>query len=172
MEWTRSVLCLCLAGVIALSANSQESRDGVSLQPVKYAGLKDVVNRNRGKVILVDFWGSFCVPCKQAFPHTLELHKKYAKEGLALVSVSLDGIDNPAARDDALRFLKKVGADCTNLYLEEPVDFWQKKLGFHSVPCYYVFSRQGQWTRFPARDDEPLNYDAMENFIVERLREK
>ena len=171
MYWTRSIFSLCLIGIVALSVRSQEPRGG-SLQPVKYAGLMDTVSRYRGKVVLVDFWGTFCVPCKQSFPHTLDIHRRYAKDGLALVTVCLDGSDKPAAFDQAAQFLKKVGADGANLYLEEPIDLWQKKLGFRSVPCYYVFSRQGQWTRFPATDNDPLDYDAMERFIVERLREQ
>src|SRR5579871_3282374 len=75
--WIRSAICLFLVGVLVLLANAQESRDSVGLQPVKYTGLMDAVNQNRGKVVVVDFWGNFCVPCKQNFPHTLQLHRKY-----------------------------------------------------------------------------------------------
>jgi thiol-disulfide isomerase/thioredoxin len=172
MKRTWGLLCLCLAGVCALGGHAQEAKDGIELQVVKYAGLKDVVHKNRGKMILVDFWAYFCVPCKKGFPHVVAMHKKYAKEGLAVVSVSLDPVDDATARDDALKFLKKVGAEFTNLYLEEPADFWQKKLGFPGPPCYFVFNRQGQWTKFEPVGEAPVDYEAMEKFIVERLREK
>jgi thiol-disulfide isomerase/thioredoxin len=134
--------------------------------------LKEVIHKHRGKVILVDFWAYFCVPCKKGFPHVVAMHKKHAKEGLVVVSVSLDPIDDPASRNDALAFLKKAGAEFTNLYLEEPADFWQKKLGFPGPPCYFVFNRQGQWTKFEAVGDAPVDYEAMEKFIVVRLQEK
>jgi thiol-disulfide isomerase/thioredoxin len=172
MKWIWSFLCLGLAGVATLSGHAQGPQEQISLQSVKYAGLTEVIHKNRGKVILVDFWADFCVPCKKGFPSVVAMHKKHAQEGLAVVSVSLDPIDDPGSRDNALRFLKKAGAQFTNLFLEEPSEFWQKKLGFPGPPCYFVFNRQGQWTKFEAQDDAPVNYEAMEKFIIERLREK
>jgi thiol-disulfide isomerase/thioredoxin len=160
-----------MAGVYAPPACGQETRDGIVLKAVKYAGLKEVITKNRGKVVLVDFWADFCVPCKEGLPRVVAMHKKYSKEGFVVVSVSLDPIDNPASRESALRFLKKVNAEFTNLYLEEPAELWQKRLGFPGPPCYFVFSRQGLWTRFVAQDDAAVDYGAMEKFIVERLRE-
>jgi hypothetical protein len=59
MVRTRSFLCLCLTGIVTLSGNTQEAKDGINLQVVKYDGLKDMVLKNRGKVVLVDFWGVF-----------------------------------------------------------------------------------------------------------------
>src|SRR5439155_11864728 len=112
-------VCLTLWAILGVPGQTQAPKDGVQLQTVKYSGLAEVIHKNRGKVILVDFWADFCVPCKQSFPHIVELHKKHAKEGLAVVSVSLDPMDNPASPDVALTFLKKTGADFTNLYLNE-----------------------------------------------------
>src|SRR5262245_34640051 len=156
MKWTAALLCLVLPGIFAGSGQSQAVKDGIQLQTVKYDGLKEVIHKNRGKVVLVDFWADFCAPCKKAFPHIVDMHKKLSKQDLVVVSVSLDPIDDQAARESALKFLKKVGADFTNLYLEEPAEFWQKKLGFAGPPCYFVFNRQGQWTKFEPQGDEPV----------------
>jgi thiol-disulfide isomerase/thioredoxin len=172
MKGTGCCLSLGLALVFTLPGNPQEPKGGIQIQPVKYAGLQEVIRKNRGKVVLVDFWGDFCVPCKKGFPHVVAMHQKYAKDGLAVVSVSLDPVDDPSSPANALRFLKKAGAEFTNLFLQEPSDFWQTKLGFAGPPCYFVFNRQGQWTKFEAQDDAPVNYEAMEKFIVERLREQ
>jgi len=43
-----------------------------------------------GKVVLVDFWATWCGPCKMAIPHLMELYAEYASEGLEVVGVSLD----------------------------------------------------------------------------------
>lgn len=43
-----------------------------------------------GKVVLLDFWATWCGPCRQEIPGFVELQKKYGKEGLAVVGVSLD----------------------------------------------------------------------------------
>jgi thiol-disulfide isomerase/thioredoxin len=58
-----------------------------------------------GKVVLVDFWASWCGPCLQSFPWMNELHAKHGGEGLVIVAVNLD---QDRALADA--FLKKVPA--------------------------------------------------------------
>jgi thiol-disulfide isomerase/thioredoxin len=171
MKLAWSFLCVGLTSILTASAPAQETKDASQLQVVKYEGLKDIIHKNRGKVILVDFWADYCIPCKKGFPHVIDMHKKYARDGLVTVSVSLDPIDDPSSRDNAARFLKKAGADFTNLYLDEPVELWQKKLGFVGPPCYFVFNRQGQWTKFEPQENEPV-YEAIDKFITLRLREK
>jgi len=44
----------------------------------------------RGKIVLVDFWGTFCEPCKKSFPRLQDLHAKYAASGLKIVGISED----------------------------------------------------------------------------------
>ena len=48
----------------------------------------------RGKVVLVDFWGTFCEPCKKSFPKLQDLHTKYAASGLKIVGISEDEDDD------------------------------------------------------------------------------
>jgi len=59
----------------------------------------DLDNYN-GKVVLIDFWASWCVPCRRSFPWMNDMHTKYHDDGLVIVAVNVD--NDPAAAD---RFL-------------------------------------------------------------------
>ena len=48
----------------------------------------------RGKVVIVDFWGTFCEPCKKSFPKLQDLNTKYAASGLKIVGISEDDADD------------------------------------------------------------------------------
>nr|WP_307726385.1 TlpA disulfide reductase family protein [Trichlorobacter sp.] len=52
-------------------------------QPISTEGLK-------GSVVLLDFWATWCPPCRESIPHLAELHRKYGKQGLVVVGMSVD----------------------------------------------------------------------------------
>ncbi len=64
----------------------------------------------RGKVVLLDFWGTFCEPCKKSFPKLQDLHTRYAASGLKIVGVSEDEVDD---KDKIPDFASTYGAKFT-----------------------------------------------------------
>lgn len=49
----------------------------------------------RGKVVLLDFWATWCVPCREETPHFVELQQKYGDRGLQIIGVSMDDSPDP-----------------------------------------------------------------------------
>ena len=173
--YSKRLYCLGILSLLAWFAGdgkAQEKGD-VTLKVVNYAGLKDAIAKNRGKVVLVDFWADFCKPCKDHFPHVVELHKKLAKDGLVVISVAVDDIkDTPEAKDNVLKFLKAKGATFTNLLLDEPPELWQQKLHFTGPPSYFVFDRHGKWTHYKSEGVTEIDYAGMDRLVVELLKAK
>jgi hypothetical protein len=106
------------------------------------------------------------------------MHRKYAKDGLVAVSVSLDDPGDSDSgrhtRTQALAFLKKQGATFTNVLLDEAPELYENKLKIDGPPCVYIFNRDN---RFVAKCDGVgekgrIDYEFFEKTIVQLLAEK
>jgi len=115
----------------------------VSLRLTDAAGLQETLVKHRGKVVLVDFWATWCGPCVEQFPHTVALAAKFRERGLAVVSVSMD---NPSAEPQVRAFLEQHRAQFVNLLssYSSPVTA-TKAFGLPGpVPCYRIYDRDGR----------------------------
>ena len=94
---------------MALAAAVGDAAPAFSLPTA--AGEAVTLERLRGKVVYVDFWASWCGPCRRTFPWMNEMQRKYGGSGLAIVAVNVD-----KKRTDAERFLAQVPAEFTIVY--------------------------------------------------------
>jgi thiol-disulfide isomerase/thioredoxin len=133
-----------LFALLSLSLVCLAKEVEIELQDCTYEQLGELVYRSKGKTVLVDFWGDFCLPCKKKFPDLVELHRKYQPKGLRCFSVSLDDHQDPEARPRALAFLKQQKAAFTNLILTEHPKVWQDKLQTVGPPCLFLFDDEGR----------------------------
>jgi thiol-disulfide isomerase/thioredoxin len=152
---------IVLFAAVALAADP--APPAVTLKVIRYDELTAAVRQLRGKVVVVDFWADFCLPCKREFPRLMELARRHAGQPVAVVSVALD---EPAKRPNVEAFLRKQCATIDNYLLNEPYPFWQAKLKIEGPPLVFVFNRKGELARRFA--DEAVDYDNIGN-LVNRL---
>jgi thiol-disulfide isomerase/thioredoxin len=91
----------------------------------------------RGNVVLVDFWASWCGPCRQSFPWMTSMHDKYAGKGLVIVAVNLD-----KDRAAAAKFLDAFRVPFTVAY--DPAGKTAEGYQVKAMPTCVVVSRTGQ----------------------------
>src|SRR3954467_13276981 len=113
----RTLLALS-AGFLSLPLAADPS-PAVKLDPIGYSDLIAELRGLKGKVVLVDVWGTFCAPCMEKFPHVVALHQKYARAGLAVISVSVDPPDDADAKAAAQDFLTRQRATFRNVLLTD-----------------------------------------------------
>ena len=152
---------LCVAALSTTVAWPLEA--GAPAPDLHLPGVKDTVTLAslKGKVVYLDFWASWCGPCKQSFPWMAEMQKKYGPRGLQVIAVNLD-----AKREDAEKFLAQnppgftIGFDGSG---DTP-----RRYGIKGMPSSVLIAANGtvltQHSGF--RDDERADLEAR---IVEAL---
>jgi thiol-disulfide isomerase/thioredoxin len=90
-----------------------------------------------GKVVILDFWASWCVPCRRSFPWLNAMQAKYAEQDLVVIGVNLD-----MERADAERFLRDVPAAFRIVYDDEQA--LARRFEVVAMPSSYLIGRDGK----------------------------
>ncbi|MFN7986769.1 MAG: TlpA disulfide reductase family protein [Thermoanaerobaculia bacterium] len=116
----------------------------------------------RGKVVVVDFWATWCAPCRSQAPRWVALQEKYRRDGLEVIGVSLDESAEPVrAFRKEFRLNYRVGLGDAKV-----AERWGGVLG---LPVAFVIDRKG---RLAARHEGEDDLSAVEKDVVRLLREK
>lgn len=91
----------------------------------------------RGQVVYLDFWASWCSPCRDSFPWMSRMQQKYADQGVVFVAVNVD-----RKRSDALDFLEKTPAAFTVAFDSKGV--LAKTYDLMGMPSAFVIGRDGR----------------------------
>lgn len=78
-----------------------------SLKPIDEAGFQKLLTTNKGKVVIYDFWATWCAPCRAEMPELVKLEKKLHDSGFVLVTISADEPEDDAR---AMKFIDQYGA--------------------------------------------------------------
>lgn len=102
MKLKKLLLVVLLVNVIFNQHSYADTTPNISL---KFTNTTQHLNDFKGKLVYLDFWASWCIPCRKSFPWMNEIHEKYKSKGLEVIAVNLD-------KDSKLvsQFLKKYPA--------------------------------------------------------------
>jgi len=121
-----------LAGalLLALLCASAASRASGTEDPLDLAALK-------GRVVYLDFWASWCAPCRESFPWMNRLQAELGREGLTVIAVNVD-----RDRADAEQFLRSHPAQFRIVY--DPEGLLPEKFGVRGMPTSFLIDRSGR----------------------------
>ena len=126
---TLFIMILMLGSSFSNMAHAQDTNPQLELE--------QFMQRHHGKVIYLDFWASWCVPCRKSFPWMNAMKANYQDQGLVIISVNLD-----VKRSFADKFLQEVPAKFSVIY--DAKGILAKKFKLKGMPSSYLFDRQGK----------------------------
>jgi peroxiredoxin len=141
-----------------ISAAAQSIAPDFSLQDLDGQPLN--LASYRGKVVLLDFWATWCGPCRDEIPHFAQLQDKYRQQGLQVIGISMDDGPKPVRE-----FYQKVG-------MNYPVALGNEKIaeaygGVLGLPIAFLIGRDG---RIHAKYIGEVNMSVLEHEIEALLR--
>lgn len=158
MKRTTTLLALATFTVISqwtsLAATVGDPAPGISIERwIKGTPTQVTPGKN---VYIVEFWATWCGPCKASIPHLTEVQRKYADKGLIVIGVSSEKPETVAgfvgSQGDGMGY--RVAVDSSR----RTSTAWMTAYGHTGIPCAFIVDRTGKvaWHGNPARMDAPL----------------
>ena len=129
----RLIYCITLGMLLSFSVYASSESTRVFKTDAGNIQLSDY----KGQVIYLDFWASWCIPCRKSFPWMNNMQERYSKTGLKIIAVNLD--QDPA---EVKAFLDKIPAHFTIAY--DPEGISAKAFKVKGMPSSYLIDRTGK----------------------------
>lgn len=138
----KSILVVAVLILVGLITKAQVKVDQMAPE-ISLPGVKDnAINLSslKGKVVLIDFWASWCGPCRAAIPSVIKLYDKYKSKGFEVFGVSIDSkkVDwLKAIANDKIKYTQVMDKEGWNSTVAE-------KYGVYSIPSSFLLDKTGK----------------------------
>ena len=100
-------VCLAFLFTLTLFIFSINSHAGDSIKKITLSELKTVLDNNKGKIVILDLWATWCPPCRKEIPGFISLYNKYQGKGVEILGIAFDENGSEAVPP----FIKKMGVN-------------------------------------------------------------
>ncbi len=139
MKWGKTVLALIVGLGLMLSQGAAFAKSVTARQwrtELTNHGVKASLSQYKGQVVWLDFWASWCAPCRASFPWLNEMQRRYGPRGFKVIAINLD--ENSS---DAEQFLKALPADFQVFF--DPAGKAPEAFDIKGMPTSVLIDRQG-----------------------------
>lgn len=169
------LLVLCILGAVVFAQDKQTRRKTIKLgDPApKITGLTWIkggpVEIKKGSVYVVEFWATWCPPCRYSIPHLTEVQKKYSDKGVTIIGISNESVDtvSPFVNTMADKMNYTVAVDSEGVATKN----YMEAFGEEGIPHAFIIDKTGNvvWKGHPMGDlDEVLGQIVNDKFDMEK----
>ena len=135
------VFCLMLQGCSKQGVAAKPSAPDFTLQDL--AGNEVSLRQYKGKIVLLDFWATWCHPCRKSIPELVDVQEKYRDQGLIILGVSADD-PRKASDKSLLDFKKRYNINYSILRADYGVTMDYFGTANIALPTLFVIDREGR----------------------------
>lgn len=152
--------CAAIAAACSLSARAQE------IPAVTPENLAALIAGNEGKVVVVNFWATWCPPCLREFPDIIDVYNRYRDDGLEVLAVSMNYPEEMADIEEFLQnfdppFPVLLAATVDETFYEAVLDSW-----YGEMPMTLIFDTAGNRVHIHKR---PVTYPELATEVLALL---
>jgi thiol-disulfide isomerase/thioredoxin len=166
-SWLLILLCQAVLSAAppadSTAGKKNSSAAEAKVEVASFAQVQAEVAKHKGKVVVVDYWSSWCPPCVKELPEMAQLHKELGKQIVCFtVDVDFAGAEGEKPeehRENVLGILTQNQLTMRNFISSDPDMTVFKKLNVGSVPVLHVFDRAGKLHMTFTNEDEKFGKD-------------